>query len=83
MKAIRTNCYGPTSTRGSLIEVTDDDGNTKWYSYSNSVSEPHIVAAESFLEAMSWKGVWIGGRLSDGMVFVHSDGEAIEIVSEQ
>ena len=83
MKAIRTKYYGPTNTRGSRIKVTDDDGNTKWYSYSYSAAEPHIVAAESFLKAMSWKGVWIAGHLPGGMVFVHSDGEAIEIVSEQ
>jgi hypothetical protein len=72
MKAINTKYKGPTSTRGSRIIASDEDGNkvTTSYPYELSGEDCHRKAADALCAKMGWTGELIGGSLKNGYVFV-------------
>ncbi len=72
MKAIKTTYKGPTSTRGSRIIASDEDGNRTTISYPHELSgmNCHAKAAIELCRKMGWTGTLHGGGLKDCYVFV-------------
>ena len=72
MKAIETKYLSPTTTCGSRIKATDNDGNSVTMPYDCELNsyENHRLAAIELCRKMNWKGNISGGYTKKGMVWV-------------
>jgi len=76
MQTIITKYLGPTNHRGSRYKATHTGGYTSVTldcDYSMSAEANHTDAAMALAEKLNWDGYYIGGHISEGMVFVNSD----------
>lgn len=77
-KAIQTKYIGPTNTRGSRIRVKANGVASKLYDFSHadSIDQRHAKAAQAFITAHDWPGVWIAGGMPDetGSIYCGLDG---------
>lgn len=76
MKAITTEFFGPTNTRGSRIVARDSDNNrvSIGYPHELSGSNAHAMAAIALCSKMNWHGTLVCGATKKGYVFVWSQG---------
>ncbi len=76
MQSIETRYHGPTNTRGSKISATaSGNGKRVYVSYDHALNgdENHKAAALKLMEALDWRGRYVGGHTKTGMVFVNAD----------
>ena len=70
MQSIQTRYIGPTNSRGARIKAYSEGfprGITVPYEHGAAGhTGAHRVAAESFIRATGWFGVWIEGASADG-----------------
>ena len=76
MQTIETRYHGATNCKPSRISATaSGSGKRVFASYDHSmdIDGNHKAAAAKLLEAMDWRGQYIGGHTKAGMVFVNAD----------
>ena len=70
-QAITTTYKGPTDHRGARIIARADAGSiTVPYDHALNAPENHTAAAEALAQKLKWDGVWCGGGVKAGYVFV-------------
>lgn len=79
-QAIVTKYVGPTNHKGARVIAAAEAGKvTVSWDYALGVPENHALAARKLAEHYGWNGVWVGGSLNNGYVFVSTRGhEAIK-----
>ena len=75
MKAIVTKYLPCSSSRGSRIVASDEDGNRISIPYPHELSgaDVHAKAATALCQKMSWSGSLIGGATKSGYAFVFTN----------
>lgn len=70
-QAITTKYLGPTNTKGSRIKASCEAGSiTVHYDHEFSATENHDSACKALLSKLEWSGHYIGGRYSNGYIYV-------------
>ena len=70
-QAITTTFKGPTDYRGARIIARADAGRiTVPYNHGLSAAQNHQSAARRLAFKLNWHGVWCGGGVKAGYVFV-------------
>lgn len=76
LQAIVTRYFGPTNTRGARVKATAEGpvGSVmlRWDDALDSYGN-HVKACEALIARLGWDGVWYGGAMASGYVFVDTD----------
>lgn len=77
MEIIKTKYLPATNHRGERVKATTDNVGDKQASiiidWDNTMTSQknHINAARLLKRHLEWRGDWVGGHTSEGMVFVN------------
>ena len=73
-QAIVTRYFGPTNTRGARVKATAEAGSVmlRWDD-ALGIYDNHVKACEALIARLRWDGVWYGGAMASGYVFVDTD----------
>ncbi len=71
MQAIQTKYIGPSNVRGARVKAKCDASSITlgWDHRLNSMAN-HRAAAFALANKLGWEGVWTGGGIDAGYVFV-------------
>jgi hypothetical protein len=70
-QAIATKYFGPGNVRGSRVKASCD-AKSIWHEWDSALNPDgnHIAAAQKLASSLEWNGVWNGGCMANGYVFV-------------
>lgn len=70
-QAIMTAYHGPTNTKGSRVSAKAEAGRvTRHWDHALNSDENHCAVASALAFKLDWSGLWIGGGMARGDVYV-------------